>query len=133
MWIVHPDRVREVPRHSLDALAVARHQVDSLLDGLFNAKGAAPSGDPRAAFEHVHRSNVERCLRALGVQEPRIPSREGLEIGRDLSRGRHRAIVRLTLPVVFRRVGFRGRDLALSGQIDGRRAPRLVHSRRDRP
>src|ERR1700704_2215352 len=111
MWVIDPDRVREIPRHALDALPVAWDQVDPLLDRLFNTKGASSTGDPRAAFEHVDGADVEWCLRALGVKEPGVACRERLEKRRDF--GLHGDIVRPALPVVFGRVGIRGRGLAL--------------------
>src|SRR5207302_7315744 len=51
--VVDPDRVREVERDAMDALAVARHEVDALADRLFDAGGAAAAWYSRAAFEHV--------------------------------------------------------------------------------
>src|ERR1700693_3208983 len=79
--IVDPNRVGDVQWHPADALAVAGHQVDALLDGLLDPEGAAPARHARAAFEHVDSAEVEWRRRPLGVETPRVPSRQRLVEG----------------------------------------------------
>src|SRR5882672_10182649 len=93
MRIVHPDRVGEVPRHAMDALPVARHQVDPLFDRFLDAKCASPAGNPGPALEHVDGADVERCLCPFGVEKPGVARRERLVVRRDPYPGPHGAIV----------------------------------------
>ena len=92
MRIVDPNRVRQVERDAVDALAVARHEVDALADGLLDAGGAAAARDSGAALEHVDGAEVERRFSPLRVQEPRVPCAERFE---EAVRPRHGGIVGL--------------------------------------
>jgi hypothetical protein len=78
MGIVDPDRVRDVHRRPVDALAVAGNQVDALPDGFFDPEGAAPTGYTRTALKHVHGAQVERSRRPLGIEKPGVPCGQGL-------------------------------------------------------
>ena len=46
--------------------------MDALFDRLLDTLSAAATRDLRFALEHVHGAEVERRLRPLGVQKPRI-------------------------------------------------------------
>src|SRR6266853_2633571 len=76
--IVDPHRMGKVERHTMDLLAISRHQVDALLDSLLDALGATATRDLRFALEHVHGAEVERRLRPLGVQKPSVAGSERL-------------------------------------------------------
>src|SRR5260370_42576079 len=66
----------------MNLLAVSRHQVDALFDRLFYSKSATTTRDLRFALEHVNGAEIERCLRPLGIQKPRITGRKRLVKGR---------------------------------------------------
>jgi len=77
--IVDPDRIADVRRHPHELLAVARHDVEALLDGASQAQRRASALYAGRAFEDVRRADVKRCLVPLGVQEPRVDTAERLE------------------------------------------------------
>src|SRR5260370_6156423 len=62
----------------MNLLAVSRHQVDALFDRLFYTQSATTTRDLRFALEHVNGAEIERCLRPLGIQKPRITGRNRL-------------------------------------------------------
>jgi len=60
MRVVDPDRMREVERDAVDALAVSRDEVDTLLDRLLDANRAATAGELGLALKDVDGAQVER-------------------------------------------------------------------------
>src|SRR5260370_39790518 len=78
MRVVDPDRVGEVERNPVDALAVSRDEVDSLPHCLLDPEGAAPARQLRLTLEDIDGAQVERCLRPFGIQKPSITGRQRL-------------------------------------------------------
>jgi hypothetical protein len=62
----------EIEGRAVNALPVARDQVDALPDRRLDPKGATPAWYSRAALEHVNGTQVERRRRPLGIQEPSV-------------------------------------------------------------
>jgi hypothetical protein len=56
----------------MDALPVPWHEVDPLLDRLLDPKRAPPAGHLRFALEDVDGAQVERRVRALGIEKPGV-------------------------------------------------------------
>jgi len=86
--VVDPNRVVEVERDPFDFLAVARHQVQALGDGLLDADRAVAAGETRTRLEDVDGADVEWCVGPLGVQEPSVARGKRFEEGGQL-RVRH--------------------------------------------
>src|SRR5712692_9487764 len=91
MRIIDPDRVGEVERHPVNALAVSRDEVDSLSHRLLDPQGAAPARQLRLALEDIDGAQVERGLWPFGIQEPRVACRQRLVEG--LGARRHAVIL----------------------------------------
>src|SRR5260370_31703746 len=79
--VVNPDWIADAARRPDELLAVARNQVQTLLDSPREPERSAPALHARRAFEDVRRADMERGLVALRVEEPRVDADERFEIG----------------------------------------------------
>src|SRR6266851_1810538 len=61
---------------------VERPGMDALFDRLFDTQSATTTRDLRFTLEHVNGAEIERRLRPLGIQKPRITGRKRLVKGR---------------------------------------------------
>jgi hypothetical protein len=72
MRVVDPHGMREVERHAMDALPISRDEVDPFFDRLLDANRAATAGELGLALKDVDGAEVQRRLRPLGIEKPRI-------------------------------------------------------------
>src|ERR1700730_8033238 len=89
--VVDPARGAQWEANRMDLFPVAGHKVEPLRDRVANAERATAARDARAALEDVDRADVERGLRPLGVEEPRVRWAQRLveaPAKRPLARGR---------------------------------------------